>query len=145
MASKQQSDMDKGKDKGNHLRSLRCFVFDGWVLAHSLMPWLWAGAGFTETRPDLLLALEEHFFYHFRISLSAFVLCRISTPLAHVSTEGKIKVLPPTSTSAVVYDHLNLFLPSIPFRSLPPCIYIVVSRRHPAGASEVEFVRPGVI
>jgi hypothetical protein len=49
-------------------------------------------AELAEVRPGLLRALEEHFFYHFRISLSAFLLYRISTPVAHVNSSGKLKV-----------------------------------------------------
>jgi hypothetical protein len=63
------------------------FVFPSY---HSYAP------GLAEVRPGLLRALEEHFFHHFRISLSAFLLYRISTPVAHLNSQGKLKVRPPS-------------------------------------------------
>lgn len=57
-----------------------------------------------EVRPGLLRALEEHFFYHFRISLSAFLLYRISTPVAHVNSSGKLKVRLPHLPQQPAHD-----------------------------------------
>ncbi|ELR14882.1 centromere protein [Acanthamoeba castellanii str. Neff] len=60
-----------------------------------------------EVRPGLLRALEEHFFYHFRISLSAFLLYRISTPVAHVNSSGKLKLT--EANISLVFQQLAIY------------------------------------
>jgi len=45
-------------------------------------------------KPRVLLALEQHFWNSFRISLGAMSLVRVASPVASIGSEGRIKFAP---------------------------------------------------
>jgi hypothetical protein len=48
----------------------------------------------TNSKPLLLTALEQHFWHGFRIALGAMSLVRVTSPIAFIGSEGRIKFAP---------------------------------------------------